>query len=641
MIIGTILKNRYKLNNIIGTGGMAHVYDAYDNILERSVAIKVLKDEFIEKEDFLNKFKLEATSAASLSDENIVGIYDVGSEIVNGKRFEYIVMEKIEGLTLSEIISKGPLDEETIVNYAKQIAKALSQAHKKGVVHRDIKPANIIVTSEGILKVTDFGIARVSTQATITYTSSILGTVHYISPEQAKGQPIDYRSDLYSLGVVLYEMATGKVPFDAETPVSIAIKHIQNTAEDITNVISDFNPNLSMIIGKLMEKDVADRYQSAFELMRDLNNYKSNHIIFNDIKKTQKIKKLENKEKNVSSYTSKKIANDIVEEKKKNNTVKYIILFLIALFLGGVIYLMSSIISKGNSEEFAMPNLIDFSEDQALEKLKELGLEGSIKERKFDDQINKDYVIDQSVKPDNKVLKGDRVELTISLGPEMVKVPDLKGFSVESIEKMLNGLGLEVGEITTKKESDQPKDTIITQFPQAGENIKKGGKINIEVSSGKKEELITVPSLIGLDQISAGNTLRSANLILGEVKTENSDREVNSVIDQSIRAGEQVKSASKVDITISIGPKKDQEQDIDVDKDPKIEEKKFNFSVLAPRGKDKFLVEIYNSNKELLFSKQYITKELDNNVASISLIAPSDTKFTINIDGDEADIKYE
>lgn len=272
-MIGRTLGNRYNIIEKVGTGGMAYVYKAEDKILKRLVAIKVLKEQFIEDQEFSKKFEIEAQSAARLSHPNIVNVYDVGTDRIDDRIIHYIVMEYINGRTLKDLIrEKGKLSTTEAVSYSKQIASALDLAHRNGIIHRDIKPQNIMINDEGMVKVTDFGIARISSSATITYTSSILGTVHYISPEQAKGSFIDYKSDIYSLGIVMYEMLTGRVPFDAENSVGIALAHIHEKVEAPRILNPSISPRLNSIVLKALEKNPENRFSSCRELIRALNS---------------------------------------------------------------------------------------------------------------------------------------------------------------------------------------------------------------------------------------------------------------------------------------------------------------------------------------------------------------------------------
>ena len=713
---GAILNKRYKLNEVIGTGGMAKVYDAFDMMLERNVAIKVLKSQFVDTDDFLSKFKTEATSAASLSDENIVAIYDVGSEILNDDKVEYIVMEKIEGTTLKDIIDESaPLSDEKIISYGKQIALALQAAHRKGVVHRDIKPANIMINEDDKVKVTDFGIARVSSDATIAYTSSILGTVHYISPEQVKGQAIDNRSDLYSLGVVLYEMATGDVPFDADTPVSIAIKHIQDEPLMVTEINSDIDPNIANIINKLLKKDAVDRYQTSAELIRDLDNYRDLSFANND-RTTQKFNGVKNviKAEQVNYKTKATTSNVAVETKNKENRLRKIfnivfiaaIAFLLAMLL--YFYLKSVAQVKNTPEMVAVPNLIDYSEENAFSKLEELNLVPVIDERIHDTKIQKGYVTNQSVNPQVEVTEGTEVRLTISKGAEVVTVPRLTSFTLEVAKDLINQENLGEGG-TTYENSDKTAGVVIGQFPEAYSSVNAGTPVDLVVSSGPKIETVEVPNLEGQELSVALETLRTRDLIPGSVTQDYSDKPENIIISQSIAPGESVDKGTAVNLVVSRGVEdnivvpslkglnesvaldtinklglvprsvtsefsdsdintvisqsltvnseveKGTEIDLVLSKGPEpepvvpepepdpIEQKKFIFNIQAPEGSENFNVKVFktNSDRILLHEEDYITSELNNGTAVIQITEDNDAVFEILINDKVADVNYE
>lgn len=548
------LNNRYEIRNIIGTGGMAIVYDAYDTILSRPVAIKVLKENFVENETIVNRLRTEAQTSAAINDDNIVAIYDVGHAEINDKNIEYIVMEKVEGSTLKDVIqSESPLSEDKILDYSLQIAKALQTAHRQGLVHRDIKPANILITNNGKIKVTDFGIARVSSDATLTYTSSILGTVHYISPEQAKGQPLDERSDLYSLGVVLYELATGIVPFDGESPVSIAVKHIQEEPQNIIELNPKLSENFITVIEKLLSKDPENRYKTASNLIIDINR------ILNGVKlETQPVKKSVSTDtvKQKVSYnkrTNSDSSKVIDTRKRPILKITSIIAFLLILLTG--VYFASNYFTSISQKQniVIMPSVVNVDEQTATQRLEELGLYVQIKERKFDNEIISGNVIEQSVGSQREVKKGTTVDLVISKGRELVRVPNIKGFDLLNIEQTVKNARLDIGEQITE-DSDLPKGQIIKQLPSAGEMVEIGTKINIVLSNGPKEENISVPSVIGISQTEALSTLRSEGLIPSQISTEYSSVvPENNVISQSINPGSSVPKGTKISIVISIG----------------------------------------------------------------------------------------
>lgn len=648
---GILLNNRYQIKDVIGVGGMAYVYEAYDTVLERNVAIKILRDQFNDNEEVINKLKAEATSSASIVDENIVSIFDVGSTEIDGKIVDYIVMEKINGRTLKDIIEEeAPLSEDRILYYAKQIAKALQTAHRHGLVHRDIKPANILITEDDKVKVVDFGIAHVSSEATITYTSSILGTVHYISPEQAKGHSIDSRSDLYSFGIVLYEMATGKVPFDGDTPVSIAIKHIQETPVPIRNLNPGISESLVIIIRNLLAKDIENRYKTASNLIIDIDKC----IQRREVKKLDDTEKFENVDINSKQvkYSTKK---EMIEDKSDKNRISrigiifYAILVLVSM---GFIYVLANGFESGgktSEERIEVPNVIEFEEKDAITKLENLGLKAEIEAREYDDRIKENQVINQSIKYNTEVKKGTIVKLVISKGREKVEVPNLIGLDYQIVEKYLKDNYLEVGSLK-KKHDDKPLNQVIEQNPEKGEMVVKGSKVDITISLGPKEEPVIVPNVKGLTQSKALETLINSGLNPTNITQEHSDDvKENHVISQSIAAGTKVKKDSDISIIISLGKANKQEpnppkEEDDNSKKPekpkddenKVKDKEFTFKLNLPLNMedDKFKVEIININdKKVLLSKEYNKKDAVEGYILVKLKAPSDAVFEVYYDG--------
>lgn len=669
-MIGKLLNNRYKINNVIGLGGMAIVYDGYDTYLNREVAIKILKDTFANDENFFNKLRDEAKASASLIDDNIVQIYDIENTEVNGKSIDYIVMEKIKGPTLKEFISENaPMHEEKILDFAMQISKALQTAHLQGIVHRDIKPANILINKFGKAKVVDFGIARVVSDATLTYTSSILGTVHYISPEQAKGQPVDSRSDLYSLGVVLYEMATGEVPFDGESPVSIAVKHIQENPKIVSTINPDISENLSHVINKLLAKNPDDRYKTSSNLLIDLNKIRTgNEIISKDdtlILDNNMNSQIQNTEKNNAVYkVSKKEENEEenATNRTKNKILKFSIITILLVMIGFLSnFIISSLFNRIETNLITVPSVIDINEEMAISMLRDIGLQVSIKGRVFHENISSGKVVDQSIKPNRKANANDNIELTISKGKELVKVPDIVGFNLDNIESLIKSYGLEIGEKTTEK-SETEKDKIVRQIPAADEMVEKGTKIDIVLSSGPDKKMINVPNVKNQNQNIAITTLRAAGLIPRNISEDYSDSiSENNVISQSIEPGKEVETGTSIDIVISIGKYIPEtsvetivETTIETEKEPdvnndnsnnKSEYKDYSFNLSIPNNDEQtFIVKIIdlNDNNKVVYEKELNKSEAnENGTIKVLVNAKSNAKFEVLYNNEKANISYE
>ena len=510
----TILGNRYEIIRKIGDGGMAFVYEAKDRLLNRIVAVKVLRPEFVDDEEFLAKFKREAEAVANISHPNIVNVYDVGCD---GK-VNYIVMEYVDGQNLKEIIkNEGTLDEYTALDITKQIAKALSAAHKKGVIHRDIKPHNILISSEGRnVKVADFGIAKAATNSTMTNIGSIIGSVHYFSPEQAKGKPVKNNADLYSLGIVLYEMLLSKVPFKGDSPISIALQHINEDIEFSSEEKTQIPQSIRTLIKKLTEKSPEDRYQSSEEVIEDIEYIEQNidldfikqyddfatrrippvEIVNNSTsstkdKKTFKEKNDKNEESKPLFFKNKTKNNNVYNRKpnkKKSNGSKGAIVGVVAVVILAVVGVVTNgfgLLNK-NSDVIAMPNLINMSLEDANKTINKLDLKLTINER-HDVDVERNHVISQSPSQGTELKKGDLVTIVISLGPEELSVPNLMGYTLNDAKKILEKDGLKLGSISYDYSEVYKEGTVINQNPVVGVgSIKKGDSVNVVVSKGQK-----------------------------------------------------------------------------------------------------------------------------------------------------------
>lgn len=636
-----ILGNRYQLQDLIGVGGMAKVYKATDRLLQRDVAIKILKDQYAEDDEFVKKFSNEALSAARLTHVNIVSVYDIGEDLIEGKKIHYIVMEYVDGETLKDLIDREKIiSNHDIVDYSIQIAQALNQAHSSNIIHRDIKPQNILMDKYGLLKVTDFGIARVSTNATITYTSSILGTVHYISPEQAKGKFVDEKSDLYSLGVVMYEMATGKVPFDADNSVGIAVMHIQDEPESPIKLNENLSPRLNDIIMKLLEKDPQKRFKNANELIRALedNSYDIGVIKKEDTAKIEKPKEItettfipvvENKKKKDKEEEKKEeLENEAVyvtptdkdeknpKKKKKKRKLWPFILLLVAVLAGGFYYVKSS-----NSNMVQVPTVLNLSEEEAVKILEEKNLKANISRYAQSNNYEAGKVMEQDPTPKTKVRKNSTVNLVVSQGRE-VKVPDLSGLTLEQAEEKLKELDLELGKTSTDFSESVKKDKIIDQDPRKNEKVQAGSEIDVTVSLGKEEDdvkNVKVPNFVGNYEEDAISLANDNGLTVGNITYKYSDKyEKGVVISQSIAAKTQVAEHSSIDFVVSRGKNPNDSSDEDTDDGNKSQQVNVKFTISVPTDKDSFNVKVYklgdnNKNSDLLYNQNHTKDELDSN----------------------------
>lgn len=512
----TVLGNRYEIIRKVGDGGMAFVYEAKDRLLNRTVAVKVLRPEFVDDEEFLGKFKREAEAVASLSHPNIVNVYDVGED---GK-VHYIVMEFIDGQNLKDIIkNEGTLDEYTALEITKQIANALSAAHKKGIIHRDIKPHNILISNEGrIVKVADFGIAKAVSNSTMTNIGSIIGSVHYFSPEQAKGKYVTNNADLYSLGIVLYEMLIGKVPFRGDSPIAIALQHINDEIEFTQDEKVNIPQSVRTIIKKLTEKSSSDRYQSAEELIEDIE-YIEKNIDLDFIKEydnyaTQKIDEREfNKNINTSrikeytdedDYYDEEEINEIPKNKKGSKKVKKqdkdenpktrkrlkIALIILLLILSTQIYMFMKFLLGGpreNIEGVVIPNVNNMTLDEAEKELRKLGL-GIKLDEEYNADIEKNRVVYQMPEAGNNAKEGDVITIVLSKGPNHSSVPNIVGKSLSEAENILKENKLSLGNIKYEYNNTFEKGIVIRQSPKSGTEIgSEGSKIDVVISQGQEE----------------------------------------------------------------------------------------------------------------------------------------------------------
>ena len=502
----TILGNRYQIIRKIGDGGMAFVYEAKDKLLNRTVAVKVLRPEFVDDEEFLKKFKREAEAVASLSHPNIVNVYDVGED---GK-VNYIVMEYVDGQNLKDIIkNEGTLDEYTALDITKQIAMALSAAHKKGIVHRDIKPHNILISNEGrIVKVADFGIAKAVTNSTMTNVGNIIGSVHYFSPEQAKGNSVNATADLYSLGIVLYEMIIGRVPFVGDSPISIALQHINDDLEFTSDEKVNIPQSVRTIIKKLTEKSSENRYQSAEELIEDIDyveknidldfikeydNFATKQVDFKKVELNDNdIEELVEEENNYTNLKSqnkprrnkkkKVVKEDSPKTKKKLKIILVVLLLILAMQIFVIGRFALGFLGGTNSIEqtIEVPNLTNENLETVNKKLESLGLNVVIK-KGYSDTVEEDHVISQSPNPGTQVSSGDTVTVILSSGPKRDEAPNVVGETLNEAESILIQNNFALGNIKYEYSDRYKQGVVISQSTS-------GTKVNVVVSKGQKVE---------------------------------------------------------------------------------------------------------------------------------------------------------
>ena len=561
-LLGKILGGRYELIEKIGAGGMAIVYKARCHLLNRYVAVKILRPELVEDENFVKRFKRESQAAASLSHHNIVNVYDVGQE----DGIYYIVMEYVCGKTLKAYVrEKGKLDSREAIKIALQIAAALEHAHKNGIVHRDIKPQNILIGDDYTVKVADFGIARAVTSTTITLAgSNVVGSVHYFSPEQARGGYTDAKSDIYSLGIVLYEMVTGTLPFEGDTAVSVAIKHIQEKVKPPGEINPGIYKSLQDIIQKAIEKQPERRYQSAGEMIEDLKRA---------LEEPNGDFVVPNYDSDAPTQVMKPIKDEVVEpdsnskKSKKKPWVKTLLIAIPSILIMILAFFIGARIFENNfvSQEIEVPDIENMLFDDAKELLEENNLYISVEGRTHSDEIEKDYIISQHPEKGTMVKPEYTVRVVLSLGPEMVLVPNVEKNTKREAEIALENQGLTLGEHEYIN-SEYPSDTVIEQSISPNTEVPKGTEISLIISLGPEEKLVTVGNYIGQQLDVAKQMINGDRLKLSKVSEEYSDTaSKGTVIKQSLTPGETVSEYRSIDLVVSLGPQPTYPKDINID----------------------------------------------------------------------------
>lgn len=596
-MINKIICNRYKILDHLGTGGMATVWLGYDTILDRQVAIKTFKID-ANDEDAVKRFNREAKAVTSLSHPNIVSIYDVENE----GEFYYLILEYVEGMTLKDYMIKNPrIPIETIVHIAKQIASGLSHAHQNGIIHRDIKPQNILMNDNLTCKITDFGIARAYGDTTLTQTNQMLGTVYYLSPEQARGNVATAQSDIYSLGILIFEMITGQIPFKGESAVAIALKHLQEELPDIDKYRENVPQSVKNIVLKATMKNPNERYISSKELFEDLstvlnperlyenkytgfkipaqpsNNYNETQYIDNSSNNNQYAYDDYNNEDDYYDYEQNNRNNNIRyqqnnkpknnynnvskrDEKEETSKAKHIFLAIVAIvtIVVGTFFIYNYVIG---SNSVSAPDVRNKTLEEAKVTIVKAGLEvGDITEVASDD-VKEKTVIDSDPKAGKKVKKGSKVDLRVSSGKKTVDMPNFVGMDEETVKKNASKLGFK--NITVEKVESNSYDTgkVVSQNIRAGmEIIPKEKELIIQVSTGKKK--VTMPNLVGEDSATVESTVASYGFKNVTYREEYSDKETGTVISQSIRTGSNiVPSDESLEIVISKGKERSSSRD--------------------------------------------------------------------------------
>ena len=595
--IGKKLDNRYELTELIGVGGMADIYKATDITENKTVAVKILKNEFAKSEDFTRRFRNESKAIALLSHKNIVKIYDVGFT----DKIQYIVMEYIDGITLTEYIERqGVLKWRDAVHFTTQILRALQHAHDRGIVHRDIKSQNVMLLADGTIKVMDFGIAHFNRETDKTISEKAIGSVHYISPEQARGEVTDEKSDIYSVGVMLYEMLTGVKPFDGDNPVSIALKHMQTKPKKMTEINSSIPEGLEEITMKAMQKEPSERYQTAGEMIKDIEEFKKNpSIVFEykyfstdgSTKYFDKITPETVKEQEKTQRRMKKRAFDDDEddddsfddeyedneeyfddefyyERRRRSPVLPILFALATAFVIMTAWLIYTVVTESvgtiesaAGEEVKMPSLLNMTWDEVLTEYGDFNLTPTLK---YDSKYPKNVVMNQSVMPGRKIRKNQNVDVTVSNGPKLVEIDDFTGKPINDVITLLSRQDLKY-EIERQEDDSVAANCIIRTNPAPHEFVEVGTTVTCYVSMGASDESTAVPQLINLSLASAELRAKEYNILLTVVREPSSEVEEGKVIRQSIDPTTIVVKNTMVEIVVSSGGAESREATIKVD----------------------------------------------------------------------------
>ena len=644
-----ILGNRYELMDKIGEGGMANVYTARCQILNRIVAVKILKDEFSTDEEFVNKFRNEAQAAASLNHPNIINVFDVGHD----DGISYIVMEYVEGINLKELIKKeGALQESRAINIVKQIALALSEAHNKKIIHRDIKPHNIMMNKDNMVKVGDFGIAKAVNSSTITSVGAVMGSVHYFSPEQARGGYMDERSDIYSLGIVLYELLTGNVPFSGDTPVNVALKHIHSKVELSEDMISKISPATQNILTKMTQRNVDKRYKNVEQLIADIISLEQNKPVnnFSEREEDFETKRILFGQQEIDipddyddDYDDEEDSEEIKmnANKKKKSTSKsknkrsksMVILTIVAALIASLVFLVTVFLFTGGdilptnifgflgSNKIETPSLLGKSLDEATVEAEGLGL----KVEKISEEPNSKYEEGTISKQDPiegiKVVSGETIKVVISKSvAKTAIVPKVEGIPLNEALELLQENNLQ--ETVEYEFTDAIEDIVLSQSPSSGTEMEQRSIVKLKVSRGPEEILEEVPSLVGKTLEDAKKSIGNFNV--GEVSyNEDKSKKEGIVLSQIPKANTQAKKASEINLVINKIEKEEQPQTI-----------KTSMAIMLPE-KESVALQIKDLSTGAIVYNQTIKPADINGILIVDIIGKNgETKdYEIYIDG--------
>lgn len=561
--VGQVFDNRYKIEKIIGIGGMAVVYKAVDMLMKRVVAVKMLKDDIANDIQSVKRFINESKAVAMLSHPNIVNIYDVSVK----DNVKYIVMEYVEGITLKNYMTrKGVLSFREIMSYTEQILHALDHAHQKGIVHRDIKPQNIMLLKNGIIKVMDFGIAKLPNAETVTMTDKAIGTVYYISPEQVSGKPIDARSDLYALGVLMYEMATGKLPFTADSPVSVALMQVNETAVPPKEVNPEIPTGLEQIIIKAMEKEPDMRFQNAAMMLRQVVKLKENpKIVFKQVSSQPKggDKKNKSAAKNEATFDDTDSNGKTVKRVRPSMfpVILGIALAFVAVVGIAAFYLVNALFFSDSGTETSLPTPTFVGEIYNDQMMKDLAEDGCYEVEiieVFSSEYPMGYIMEQDPLPGEKRKITPNVQLcplklTVSKGERNGIIPDITMYDYRDAKILLTNQGFIVNSTIGEAHPTYLANTVIRTEPPIGTLVNTDEAVIIYYSTGSNLQTVMVPQFIGMSETQALNEIVTNKLEVGNVTYEESPKASGTVLTQSIQEAESVPEYTEIDFVISLG----------------------------------------------------------------------------------------